>query len=66
MSLVVYDSRGQRVRTLVNGFQSPRSDGIEVKWDGRDDQGTSVSSGIYFCKLVAGSDTQVRKMMLLK
>ncbi|HET6347723.1 MAG TPA: FlgD immunoglobulin-like domain containing protein [Candidatus Krumholzibacteria bacterium] len=66
VSLVVYDSRGQRVRTLVNGFQSPRSDGIEVKWDGRDDQGTSVSSGIYFCKLVAGSDTQVRKMMLLK
>jgi flagellar hook assembly protein FlgD len=38
----------------------------EVKWDGKDDQGKEVASGIYFCKLVVGEQNQTKKMILIK
>jgi len=65
VTLSVYDVRGRRVRTLVRGV---RTAGVEhvVAWDGRDDAGAAVSSGVYFYRLVAGSFTQTRKMLLLK
>jgi hypothetical protein len=37
-----------------------------VVWDGTNDRGQHVSSGMYFYKLVSGKYTQTRKMMLLK
>jgi len=61
---VIYDVRGARVRTLVSG---PKSAGRYVaQWDGRDDRGGRVSSGIYFYKMTTGSFSAVRKMVLLK
>jgi hypothetical protein len=62
--LVVYDVTGRTVRTLVDERQ--RADVYRVAWDGVNDQGERVASGMYFCKLVAGKFTQTRKMMLLK
>jgi hypothetical protein len=38
----------------------------EVIWDGRDDQGKEVASGIYFCKLKVGDSSQTRKMVLIE
>jgi hypothetical protein len=64
VSLVVYDVRGARVRTLVSG---PKSAGRYVaEWDGHDDAGTPVSSGVYFYRMVSGIFTSTRKMLLLK
>jgi flagellar hook assembly protein FlgD len=66
VSLVVYDVAGRRVRTLVSETQSPRADGFRVTWDGRNDRGEAVASGMYFCRLVAGQFVETRKMVLLK
>lgn len=64
VKLMVYSVRGQKVRTLVNGFQAtgPQS----VRWDGTDDKGNSVASGIYFYRIEAGEFIDTKKMMMLK
>jgi hypothetical protein len=60
----VFDVAGRQVRTLVEG---PQSAGAKsVTWNGRDDRGRAVASGIYFYRMRAGSFTQTRKMTLLK
>ncbi|MDH4036302.1 MAG: T9SS type A sorting domain-containing protein [Candidatus Krumholzibacteria bacterium] len=64
--LVIYDVTGARVRELVAGRQEPRADGYRVTWDGTDDRGRRVASGVYYYRLVAGEFTQTRKMVLLK
>jgi len=60
----VYDVSGRLVRTLVDGVQSAGAH--ETRWDGRDERGQIVSSGVYFYRLEAGTFTQTRKMVLLK
>jgi len=64
VSLVVYDVSGRRVRTLVNTHQ--RADVYKMAWNGLNDQGGRVASGVYFYKLVAGKFVETRKMLLLK
>ncbi|MCX6833851.1 MAG: T9SS type A sorting domain-containing protein [candidate division Zixibacteria bacterium] len=62
--IAVYNVVGQVVRTLVN---RPVSAGqYETVWDGRDDSGRQVSSGVYLYRMTAGDFTQSRKMLLLK
>jgi len=63
-TLRIYNIRGQLVRTLVDRVLEARS--YTQPWDGRDDGGVSVSSGVYFCKLVAGDFEDVRKLVLTK
>jgi hypothetical protein len=62
--LVVYDVRGARVRTLVDDRKAGGK--YTVEWDGRNDQGQAVGSGVYFYRLVSTNFTQTRKMLLLK
>lgn len=62
-SLVVINQLGQTVRTLVNQEQS--SGHHEVTWDGRDDHGRPVHSGVYFYRLRHGTYQDTRKMVLL-
>jgi len=64
VSLIVYDVSGRRVRTLVNTHQ--RADVYKTAWNGLNDQGGRVASGVYFYKLVAGKFVETRKMLLLK
>jgi formylglycine-generating enzyme required for sulfatase activity len=64
ITLMVFDTRGRLVKTLVDGVEEA---GAHRKtWDGRDDSGAAVSSGIYFCRLRTGSLVESRKMLLLK
>jgi len=60
----VFSIKGQRVRSLVNGMHS--AGGHKVVWDGHDESGRSVSSGIYFYRMAAGDYVAVRKMVMLK
>ena len=64
VSLAIYDVTGRKVRTLVNERQ--RADVYRVNWDGINDRGQRVASGVYFYKLAAGKFTQTKKMVLLK
>ena len=60
----VYDVSGAVVRTLVD--ESKPAGSYSLTWNGRDDHGSSVSSGVYFYRITAGSFSDVRKMTLLK
>jgi hypothetical protein len=62
--LAVYDVRGALVKTLVN---SPVPGGRHVvEWDGRNNNGDMVASGVYFSRLSAGGVVDVKKMVLLR
>jgi hypothetical protein len=64
VNVTVYDVSGARVKTLVSG---PKTAGHYVaQWDGRDDRGTAVSSGIYFYRMTTAGFASTRKMVLLK
>ncbi len=62
--LAVYDILGHRVRTLVDGVQKAGEQ--RVSWDGRDDRGAAVASGMYFYRLAANGLTQTRKLTLMR
>ncbi len=64
-SLKVYDVAGRLVRTIFGSVKVPAG-AYEVEWDGKDDNGNSVSSGVYFCRLTAGKESLTRKVVLLK
>ena len=55
---------GHRVRTIVNDYKAIGKHVIQ--WNGKDNQGQTVSGGVYFYKLMAGDFTQTKKMILLK
>jgi parallel beta-helix repeat protein len=59
VKLVVYNVRGQKVATLVDGMVQAGSH--QVMWNADD-----LSSGVYFYKITAGNFTEMRKMILLK
>jgi len=62
--LIVYNVLGQLVRQLVDGFQPPGS--YQVEWDGRDEAGREMASGLYFCRLQAGEVRETAKMLLIR
>jgi len=64
VNLSVYDITGKLVRTLVTGVKSAGSH--QVVWDGSNEAGRSVASGMYFSRLTAGGETLTKSMMLLK
>jgi len=62
--LDIYDVQGHKVRVLADEIQSPGAQYTE--WDGLDDNGRAVSSGMYFYVLRAGDASFTKKMALLK
>jgi hypothetical protein len=63
-TLEIYTLSGDRVRTLLDA--PARAGSTAVTWDGLNDRGAPVSSGVYLYKLTAGKSSQTRKMVLLK
>jgi len=64
ISLDIFSPDGKRVRALASGYHGA---GVhEATWDGRNSIGAPVRSGIYFYRLVTGSETITNKMVLVK
>ena len=57
----IYNLLGEKLRTLVDQKQSAGTH--TVTWNGRDDNGQRLGSGIYFYKLVTGKQVKIRKML---
>ena len=69
VTLTIYDSSGQAVRTLNVGHQTAavyESQSKAVYWDGRNEFGETVASSVYFYTLTAGDYSATRKMLILK
>jgi hypothetical protein len=64
VTLKVYNVNGELVRTLANETRAAGT--YSLTWDGHNDAGQPVSSGVYFYKLVTNNFSQTKKMVLLK
>ncbi|HRR51388.1 MAG TPA: C25 family cysteine peptidase [Candidatus Cloacimonas sp.] len=64
VELVIYNILGQKVRTLVNKPLEPGEH--KVTWNGTDNSGRPVASGIYFYRMKAGNYSETKKMILKK
>lgn len=64
VSLKIYDILGREVKTLVNREQAPGA--YRIEWNGTNNYGVQVSSGMYIYRVVAGKFVQTKKMMFLK
>ena len=64
VTLKIYYVAGRLVRTMADG---PQDAGVySVTWNGIDNSGATVSTGVYFYRLEAGKYTETRRMVLLK
>lgn len=65
ISLKIYNSLGQEIRTLINK-QEYLEGSHTVQWDGTDDEGNPVASGVYVYKLIFGNFSQSKRMTLVR
>jgi hypothetical protein len=65
VKLVIYDISGRKIRTLVNN-SSVAAGYKKIVWNGRDDYGNAVATGMYIYRLRAGEYVDVKKMTFLK
>ena len=64
VALRIYNLAGQAVRTLVSGALPAGRH--QVVWDGRDEQGRELGSGVYLVRLEARSGVLTRKLLMVK
>jgi len=64
VKLIIYDITGRKVRTLVNGYVDAGYK--KMVWNGRDDFGNGVATGMYIYRIHAGDFVDVKKMTFLK
>jgi hypothetical protein len=64
VALRIYDSAGRLVSEMNNDYGSPGNKIVE--WEGKDNQGMSVASGVYFYQVISEGVVQSKKMLLVK
>jgi hypothetical protein len=65
LDLMVYNIRGQLVKTLIRSSAYPQGESTII-WNGQDDLGRPVASGVYYCRLTTRHNTKITKMTLIK
>jgi flagellar hook assembly protein FlgD len=64
VELVIYNILGQQVKVLVNAYQNAGYKAVH--WNGRDDGGNEIASGLYFYKIKTPKYSETKKMILLR
>jgi outer membrane protein assembly factor BamB len=64
VSIKIFDASGRLIRVLLDEYITGGRH--EKVWDGRDDEGRIVASGVYFCRMEAGTFEETKKMLLLR
>jgi hypothetical protein len=64
IKIIIYDNLGRKVRKLADSYFPSGSN--TVTWDGRDEEGNNLPSGVYYYSLLTDKDNIVKKMILLK
>ncbi|MFQ5584441.1 MAG: FlgD immunoglobulin-like domain containing protein, partial [Calditrichia bacterium] len=64
VKVVVYNSLGQKIKTLLSETQEARHH--KLRWDGRNDSGQQVGSGVYYLSVKSGKYSATRKMILMR
>jgi hypothetical protein len=62
VALTIFELSGRRVRRLWNGMIPARA----IPWDGRDDRGRDVASGVYLCRLTGPGDAVTRRLVWIR
>ena len=65
VSLVIFDLGGRRVKTLLSNFSLAPGTHSYV-WNGRDESGTRVEAGLYFCRMDAGAERQSSRLVFTR
>ncbi len=64
VSIDIYNIKGQKVRSLLNEYREAGAH--DVVWNGKDDNGKSVASGVFFYRMKSGKYSSTKKMILMK
>lgn len=64
VSIKIFDMTGKEIRTLLNKFQNKGS--YSLVWNGTDNSGSSVGSGVYFYRLQSGNFSETKRMVFVK
>lgn len=64
VKIQIYDNLGRIVKSLFQGYQQQGRH--QIQWDGKNDQGQQLPSGIYYYQITADEFKEVHKMLLLK
>ena len=64
IKIKVYNTLGQKVKSLIDNYH-PAGD-FSIVWDGTNELGQTISGGIYYCRMEAGSSSQINKMLFIK
>ena len=64
VTLTIYNLTGQKVATLVEGVREGGT--FSIRWDGRDDRGHDLATGVYLYRLLAGTQVETRKLVLVR
>jgi flagellar hook assembly protein FlgD len=65
VTIAIFDARGAHVATLIDRKEHAAGS-YSAQWNGNDERGAAVSSGVYFARITHPSGTRSKKMMLLK
>jgi hypothetical protein len=64
VNIQIFDIQGKRIRSLLDEYQTS---GIQsIRWDGKNDSGSPVPSGVYFLHVTAGSETVSKRIVMTK
>jgi len=69
VGIAIYNARGDLIRNFNLGLKPVgyyTTSDKAVYWDGRNNGGEDVASGIYFYRLIAGSQTEIKKMIIIR